>query len=73
MTSSTVNGTSKGNFVRGTLNYFTPPKDDNPPWTNIHASEDTGLKERNYEEQAYEVEIEDVRGSEGALIEQNPR
>jgi len=56
--------TTPRNFVRGTLNYFTPPKDGSAPWSNIHANAETGLKERNYEEKAYEVDIENVRGNE---------
>jgi hypothetical protein len=54
--------------VKATLVYYTPPKDGSKPWSNIHATAETGRKERNYEEAPFEMLVENVRGSEGEIL-----
>jgi hypothetical protein len=54
--------------VKATLFYYTPPKDGSRPWSNIHASPETGVKEKNYESKPFEVLIENIRGNESTCI-----
>lgn len=56
---------SSNNYATtGSLNYCLPPVDGSRPYSNINADSNTGKHGRNWVEDRYVVDIENVRGSE---------
>lgn len=53
--------------VKTSLTYFVPPADGSKPWQSINASSVTGVRDRNYTLDPYEVEIENIRGKEDTV------
>ena len=51
----------------GDLIYFVPPVDGSRPFTNINADPVTGIRDRNYLQEAHSRVIEDVRGKESSF------
>lgn len=49
------------------LLYSLPPADGSKPYSYINADPKTGKRERNYEQKAFSVEIENLRGKEDTV------
>lgn len=52
--------------VKATLRYFVPPSDGSKPYSYTYA-DPTGERRRNYVQEPYEVEIENLRGKEASV------
>jgi hypothetical protein len=54
--------------VHTSLNYFSPPADGSKPYTLINAPDPaSGQRQRNWDFNEQEVEIEDIRGNEASV------
>lgn len=50
--------------VKASLTYSVPPADNSKAYVNINLDSTTGIRDKNYTEKVYEVEIENIRGKE---------
>ena len=55
------------NTVRASLVYAVPPADGSKPYHRIDADPVTGERERNYTQETFAVDIENLRGNEDSV------
>jgi len=55
------------NSVQATLTYFVPPADGSKPYQFINVDAASGQRVRNFTQEPYEVEIENLRGKEDSV------
>lgn len=53
--------------VKSTLFYFVPPADGSKPYIHINADPATGERAKNYTQEHYAVDIENLRGKEDSV------
>jgi len=55
------------NTVNTTLVYFVPPADGSKPYIHINADSASGERPKNYTQEPYDVDIENLRGKEDSV------
>ena len=54
-------------IVKASLTYSVPPVDGSKAYININTDSVTGVRGKNFTEQSYEVQIENIRGKEDTV------
>ena len=54
-------------IVKASLTYSVPPADGSKAYININTDSVTGVRGKNFTEQSYEVQIENIRGKESSF------